>query len=163
MIATKTAKRIMGVKVERIVDDCPDLSHLGEYTSRPAEDAVTIDRQERGDMGRHEFRYFIASMSAEDTGNPKSVEQDYERCEAYNRGEWCMMGVQAVATIEVNGIRQTIRSGGLWGIESDSGSDYFGEVGEQELDDLRGMLAELGFSAEEIGEACDEVDTAGDD
>ena len=162
MNATAIGKRIKSVQVVRVADRDPDLSHLGEYSSRPGADDVTIDREERGDMGRGEYRYFIAAMSGEDTGNPESVEQDYARCEAYNRGEWEMVGVYAVAEVVVNGTTQAVRSAGLWGVESDSGDAYFAEVGGEELAELSGILAELGFTPEQIAEAFAEVEPAGE-
>lgn len=38
------AKRIISVKLKRIVDDSPDTSYLGEYSSRMASDWYSIDR-----------------------------------------------------------------------------------------------------------------------
>lgn len=120
------------VKVETDIDaDFSD--YLGEYASTLGPDDRTIDREERGDMGRGEHRYFVAAMSGEQTGNADSVEQDYQRAEAYNRGEWCMVGVYAVANIRIHTPQggyssiQTIRTPGLWGIESDSTDDYIAE------------------------------------
>jgi|SRR5579862_1898222 len=70
-----------------------------------------------------------------------------DRLEAYKRGEFGLVGVQAVATIEVpvDGcvVVQEIRSPGLWGIESDSGDDYFEEVFQKERETLLDMLCEL--------------------
>ena len=88
------AKRILSVKVEWKHDESPDYSHLGEYSNHEGPDS--IDRKERGDMGRHEYRYFIPGMTAEQTGNPESPEQDYQRmvlsgvlCRCIGRyGQW---------------------------------------------------------------------------
>lgn len=124
------------------VSDCdPDLSHLGEYSDSP--DAIHIDRQERGDMGRNEPRYFNAGC-----GDPEYIEQDYKRAESYNAGQWAMIGIRAKVTLEIphgdSRIMQTIESPGLWGIESDSGEDYFQEVFKEESNILAGMLEALG-------------------
>jgi len=162
MSETKTDKFIKSVRVIRTPDDCSDLSHLGEYSDRPGADDVTIDRAERGDQGLYEYRYFIATMSAKDTGNPHSVEQDYERMESHNRGDWGMISIRAQAKIIVNGTCQTVRSGGLGGIESDSGDHYFSEVGGGELAELGVTLVELGFSEEEVADAFAEVDASGE-
>ncbi len=35
---------------------------------------------------------------------------------------------------------QEIDSGGLWGIESDSGEDYFKEVAGEQIDEIEGYL-----------------------
>lgn len=138
--------RFESVKIERMIDDNPDFSWIGEYTSAPGPDDRTIDREERGDCGRGEYRYFVATNSAEDTGNPNSVEQDYERMEDYNRGGWCFVGIRAVAVVYVNNVKQELSSGGLWGIESDSDNSYFAEVGREQLEELRGILQTLGFA-----------------
>lgn len=151
-------KKIRAVEVKREVDDCPDLSYLGEYTSQPGDDDKTIDREERGDRGRHEYRYFVAAMSGEDTGNPESVEQDYRRMEDYNRNEWCMLGITAVAQVSLNGVIQTIHSGGIWGIESDSDKDYLEEMAQEQLNELREQLKAIGFKANQIDNAFSHVE-----
>ena len=161
MNATKTAKRILSVKVERIDDYHGDISELGHYSGKPGADDVTIDRVARGDCRQNEYPYFIAAMSAEDTGNPQSVEQDYQRAEAFNRGEWSYMGVRAVAVVEVLGVRQTVTSGSVWGLESDSDDGDFAEVGAGELDSLHDILAELGFTGKDIDAAMSGVNRAG--
>lgn len=143
-------KEILSVKVVRETDCDPDLSYLGEYSRNPGKNC--IDREERGDSERGQFRYCNVTMSAEETGNPESVEQDYKRLEAYNRGVWEMVGVYAVAEVIVNEVIQTIRSGGLWGIESDSW-EYFKEVEKEQLAELVAELEAVGFAEAEIVEA----------
>ncbi len=106
-------------------------------------------------MGWHEYRYFNAALSAEETGNPESVEQDYRRMETLNRGDWCFIGIYAVAEVQLQtrGTIQTIRSPGLWGIESDSGDDYFDEVGKEELASLVSELQAAGFTRAQVKRA----------
>lgn len=145
---SKQAKRIESIRVIREVDIDPDLSWLGEYSNEPGANA--IDRQERGDMGRNEFRFCNITLSGEQTGNPASVEHDYRRLEDYNRGGWCMMGVYAVAEVIIGGTIQRIRSGGLYGVESDAGNDYWAELGREQLAELADILKELGFSPRSI-------------
>lgn len=119
-------------------DDCPDLSFLGKYSDTPAEHH--IDRKERGDMGRNEFRYFNAGC-----GDPEYIEQDYRRMEAYNAGEWHMIGIYARVELNINGTIQTIRSGGLYGIESDSGVDYLTEIYQEQCAELVEILESMGI------------------
>jgi hypothetical protein len=123
-------------------DDDPDLSWLGKYSSTDAPHA--IDRQERGDRGRGELRYFIPTNIGEETGNPDSPEQDYQRMESYNRGDWCMTGIKASVTLQIphgdGFISQTIESPGLWGVESDAGEDHLQEVFRDECSILASML-----------------------
>jgi hypothetical protein len=65
------------------------------------------------------------------------------RKEAYDRGDWHMIGVQA--RVEIAG--HVFESPGLWGIESDAGESYLCEAFEEEkaelLDTLRELCAEV--------------------
>lgn len=83
------------------------------------------------------------------------AEQDYDRMEAYNRGEWCCYGVRATAEVFVNGVRQNLRSAGLWGLDSDSEESYFAEVEEEQMEELRDILAALGATVPEAAQAVD--------
>ena len=146
----KSKPRILSVRIERAVDDSPDTSYLGEY-SNTAETEWAIDRQERGDQGRNEHRYFNPTMSPEDTGNPDSPEQDYQRMESLNRGDWCCLGIIAKAEVVLTGgVVQTLHSGGLWGTESDSGEDYLLSIEKEELANLRTELEAVGFGKRAI-------------
>jgi hypothetical protein len=78
-------------------------------------------------------------------------QNDYEdRKEAYRRGDFSFVGVRAEAEITVDGIIQTIVSGGLWGIESDAGDEYMQEVAGDEYNDLRKILKTLGVPTSEL-------------
>jgi len=91
---------------------------------------------------------------------------NYERAEALDREAWCFIGIRAQAeiTIDENHHRsswavQTIHSGGLYGIESDSDPDYLSEIEKEELDELRSILTSLGFSQRAIAVAFKTVAT----
>lgn len=145
--------RILSVTVKRVQDESPDLSWIGEYGNSPKSPAA-IDREERGERGHGEYRYFNPQLTGEETGNPQSPEQDYERMEAYSRGEWCMLGIIAEAEVQFTATTvQTISSGGLWGIESDGGADYFTEVEEEQLSALADELAAMGIGKRAIAYA----------
>ena len=73
-----------------------------------------------------------------------------DRKEAYKRGDFSFVGVRAEAEITVDGISQTITSGGLWGVESDAGDEYIKEVGGEEYNDLRKILKTLGVPTSEL-------------
>ena len=111
------------------------------------------------------FRYFNSGSvdkSNTDEENRTYAKQDYERMADLDRGCWGFVGIRAEAEIAIpngNGSAtlQTIRSGGLWGIESDSGDDYFTEVGNEELADLKTQLHALGFSKRAIAAAFRDV------
>ena len=70
--------------------------------------------------------------------------------EALERGMWGYIVVVARAAVVVNGVTQTLSSGGLWGVESDSGTEYFAEMERNELAVLRRVLRGLGFSSQAI-------------
>jgi len=61
-----------------------------------------------------------------------------------------MLGIMAEAEISSEGVIQQIRSGGLWGIESDSGGSYFLEVAEEQYDELAAILKDFGISKKDI-------------
>ena len=109
-----------------------------------------------------EYRYFnSASVDSHNTPeeNRKYARQDYERSEQLNAGNWYYIGIRAEAAVSVDGnnpqggVTQTITSGGLWGIESDSGRDYLESVEKEELADLKTQLLALGFSKRAISTA----------
>jgi hypothetical protein len=127
------------------------------------------DCDEHGDMERNEYRYFNPSFNyvsstgkIQDGLTPEDVRkytrQDYERMESANRGDWCFLGIRAEAEISIPSgpgysTLQTIHSGGLWGIESDSDKSHFAETEANELADLRTQLYALGFSKRAIASA----------
>ena len=141
-----------GIRIDKIVivhetDTCPDMSYLGEYSDEPGPDDRTIDRKARGHCGRDGYRYFIAEMSGEETGNPDSVEQDYRRAEALNNGEWYSMGIWAQAEVSyADGPHaERLRSAGLWGIASDDDSGTITETENEQLDELYSHLEVFGI------------------
>jgi hypothetical protein len=128
----------------------------------------------RGTWDRREYRYFNPSQNYVDEWGElidentaeevrKYVAQDYARMEGLQAGEWGFIGIRAKAEIAMpNGghtsagptaTLQTITSGGLWGIESDSEEDYLKVVEGQELADLRTQLYALGFGKRAIAAA----------
>ena len=73
-----------------------------------------------------------------------------DRYRQYQNGDFVFVGIRAEAEIVVNGVCQTIASGGLWGIESDSEHQYLSEVEHEEVDQLKAILQSLGFSDSEL-------------
>ncbi|MGO8717740.1 MAG: hypothetical protein ACLQMO_00810, partial [Acidobacteriaceae bacterium] len=61
----------------------------------------------------------------------------HDRRQQYDNGDFGFIGIQAEAEIVVAGVCQTITSGGLWGIESDSTTDYLSEIEKEEIEQLR--------------------------
>jgi hypothetical protein len=134
------------------LDDDPDLSYLEHE----------VDEEERRIV--NSCAYSNEDIKALGWDTVKGyVEEDRERLAAFNRGNWWMVGIRAEAEILTGGDRgylliNRIKSGGLWGVESDSDEAYFREVEEDELANLRDVLTELGFPAEEIDAAFAETE-----
>jgi hypothetical protein len=138
-----------------MIDDNPDTSYLGEYSFHRAK--FSFDREFLGDMNRGEFRYFnpyVNPLTGKTQKEKKNLyidaKRDYERMESLKNGNWCYIGIRAEAEININGVIQEITSGGLHGIESDSGRDYIEEIEKEELNNLKSQLKEIGFSEGQI-------------
>lgn len=104
-----------------------------------------------------EYNYFKPYAGGELEGSDNYIKygkQDFERMEGLNNSNWCFIGIIAKTEIRAkSGTLQTITSGGLWGIESDSGKDYLDQVGKEQLEGLRKELESLGFKENEIDKA----------
>lgn len=175
----KNKNHIETVRLETVADESPDMSFLGKY-SNSAETEFAIDREERGDCARNEYRYFnpgsvekfnpAASWIPADVADKhthweaamrSNAEADYKRAESGNAGQWSMVGVIAKAVVRsASGVTQTLRSGGLWGVESDSSKEYLAEVEGNELGALRQELEAFGFSARSIAYAFKNISRA---
>jgi hypothetical protein len=125
-------------------DDCCDCEGTG---------LVPYTCPERG----REYRFFMPYAGGEKPGTDdyrKYGLEDFKRMESYNRGHWHYLGIIAKAEIvSPQGVCQTIRSGGLWGVESDSGHEYLAEVEGEELAALKAELTALGIGARAIAHA----------
>jgi len=119
-----------------------------------------------GDMERNEYRYFNGNVENYKGETPEKireyVRQDYERNERLNRGDWCYIGMRVEAEIVIDNVCQEITSGGLWGIESDSGKDYLAEIESDELYELRKQLTAVDFSKRAIATACKNIERIDD-
>ena len=83
--------------------------------------------------------------------------------ESFNRGDWCFVGLRAEAEVQTGSdVVQRITSGGLWGIESDSGREHLEETQREELAQLKTELIGLGFSRRAIATAIKNVQEKGD-
>jgi len=160
--------RIESIVIQQILDECPDTSHLGEFTGRNQDG----DDLKRGSVFEHDkgnnrtLDYFVPMMSVEEhrkglvkmgysKGQAEEMSRsyckaDYERILALDRGDFCYIGIKAKAVVSIpipnnpGCVRlETLTSGGLWGVESDSG-DYLDEVAQEELNDLKSHLKAFG-------------------
>ncbi len=84
--------------------------------------------------------------------DPEYQEQDQERLEAWERGDWSFIGIQAKATIRVPAggtsfAIYTLTSPGLWSVEDDSGEEYLNSIFEEEKAALSEALVQIGQAA----------------
>jgi hypothetical protein len=92
---------------------------------------------------------------ADDDPDTSWLEQEgfEDRLAALKRGDFGFVGVRACAQIRfetsqggwING--PIVKSPGLWGIEDDSGEEYFREIGDDEAAELANMLKALNVAA----------------
>lgn len=109
------------------------------------------------------YRYFNPSDNY--TGEPAEdirsyVKQDLARMDALDNQNWYFMGVSATAEVwnPKTHVIQRIHSGGLWGIESDSGREYIESVEQEQLAELKTELTALGFSKRAIAKAFQNIE-----
>lgn len=164
------SKKIMNVTVKQLYDEDPDTSYLGNYTDRPEPWAIICQGEHEGKFvcelrakdklprpGR-KYNYFIAVAGDETPGTKnyrKYAKQDYERMDAFAREDWNFIGLRAEAKVQIGdgGLVQTITSGGLWGIESDSGKDELSRLAREQMAELESQLLALGFTRAEVKRA----------
>ena len=103
---------------------------------------IEIDRIETYDSHAHPLDYLFQ--------DPDYRAQDEARLAAWRRDEWHFLGIRARALIKIPyganpeyWVTAELMSPGLWGIESDSGEDYFRQVYQEEREILIAMLASL--------------------
>lgn len=137
---TKRAK-VVKIEVKRIVDENPDLSFLEttpEY--HYGKNGSEWDHVSEEDMWQIIKQYgsiWNACMAY--------AKHDKERLDAYNKGTWEMIGIRAVATIHIpvndDTVKiQTIESGGLFSIESDSDDSYVQDIGREQIAEVKNHL-----------------------
>jgi|SRR5579871_665923 hypothetical protein len=131
-----------------------DLESAIELLTEAADEVRECNCGNSGDMGRNEYRFFNPcheNYKGEERENiVKYCLQDYERMESLNNGNWCYLGIRAEAEVQTSNIVQEITSGGLWGIESNSGKEFIKETEQEELSQLRKELLALGFSRHQV-------------
>jgi len=144
-------------------DEYPDISFLGKFTDDAEPWAIVrADGDYLANLGAdyelpakgREFRFFRPYAGGEPEGTPTYLKyglQDWKRAEGLNRGDWYFIGIYAEAEVSYAIDRpghhrlEWLRSGGLWGIESDAG-DYLQEVARDELANLHKHLRAFGVS-----------------
>lgn len=146
------AKKISKIVVKRIPDYDSDLSYLGTFSDTKGK--YGIEHTEASQPTRS-YKYF----NADNVENMKEARQNYNRIMDYEKGNIIDYGVMAEAEImtqkEGNDYWKIdhITSGGLWGLSSDSGNQYFQDEAKNQLAELAETLAEFGFTQKEIKQA----------
>jgi hypothetical protein len=77
-------------------------------------------------------------------------EEFEDRRAEYKRGDFSFVSARAEADVVIEGILQTLQSGGLNGIESDSEQEYLDEIAAEEWKALRGVLKTVGVPTSEL-------------
>lgn len=161
---TKPKKSIRKIVVEVMEDPDPDLSYLGEISSTKRK--WSVDRQRKLKYAvSPRWRFFIPTNvptpdmnHSQKVATWKDVEAAYKRYELYLDMNWYMMGIKCTAKITVNGVCQSIHSGGIWGVESDCGREYQDQLESEELTDLANQLQSLGFSRKRVLKAMEKIE-----
>jgi hypothetical protein len=167
-------KKIESIKILHDYDDNSDTSFFGECSDVVKPGCIIRssrmfiedlpDDEHLPEKGR-EYRFFHPSDSGETVGSDnyrKYALQNYDRMEQLNNGYFHYIGISAEAKVLTsydgkNWLINTLSSGGLWGIESDSDSEYINEVQSEQLSELKDVLIEYGFTEQEINEKLSEV------
>ena len=149
-------KKIIKVTIKRMTDEGGEADFLGKYSENPGEPTKTIDRRVLKHYRPGQLPFFIS----ENTETYTESLVNYNRMEAGMRGDWCLIGIEAEAEVQFTGdLVQRLTSGGLWGIESDAGEEYFETIQQEQLEELEGELLAVGFTLEEIVAAFENVET----
>jgi len=160
--------KLESVEIKLVADDSPDTSFLGEYTDSPDPWAIVRcegeylenlgDDYELPSKGRV-CRFFKPYAGGEKPGSKEYQEygkQDFKRMEQLNDGEFSFIGIRACANVsystgQENRRLDILESGGLWGIESDSGHDYLEQIAREQLDDLKQHLQQFNVATKGFG------------
>ena len=139
----ESVKRAKAIKIEvkRITDEDPDLSFL-ETTP---EGHYGIDGSGWVHVSEEDIKEIVEKYGSIWNACTAYAKKDKERLDTYNRGVWEMIGIKAVATIHIpagdNTVKiQTIDSGGLFGIASDSDDGDIQEIGRDQIDEVKNYL-----------------------
>lgn len=137
-------KRIVSIRVKQIPDPAPDLSWL--ETRIDGGRIVSSCRYSDADIAKYGLDRVLGW-----------ADEDGRRLADYG-DTWHMIGVVTEATIQTSDdgrtwLANTVRSMGIWGVESDSTEDYLRELEREEIEGLRAALVDLGFPASQIQQA----------
>ena len=116
-------------------------------------------------MSSDVYNFFTPEAGGEAEGSKdyqKYGRQDFERMESYNRQQWYYTGIMVEATVSTPKVDRCCRleefvSGGLWGVESDSG-DYLNDVLAEEIADLKQHLGHFNIDLSNFDELAKDLE-----
>lgn len=126
--------KIESITIKQHTDEMQDVSYLETKYDDDAHKILSSCR-----YGPKEIkRYGWAKVK-------RWIQEDMKRLEQFNRGELWQIGIVATCTVsypinKTDRRLETFTSGGLWGIDSDSGPEYFKQVEQEQLADLKEHL-----------------------
>lgn len=139
------------LRIERIwITWTPDTDGDPSFLDRTAEDHYGENGAAWNHVSAEQKRRVEAQYGSIWDACVAYAKQDAKRLKAFDDGEWHMMGCVAHAEVSYEespcGSRrlQVFTSGGIWGIESDSDSDFKGATEKDQLDDLKAHLQHFG-------------------
>jgi hypothetical protein len=109
---------------------------------------VEAPRIKRNAPQVEEIRIVVLDDDEPDTSFLDQDEFKDRRAE-YDRGDFKFVGVRADAEVTIEGVVQTITSGGIWGVESDA-EGQIRMLAEDEYADLRKILTSIGVSTSQL-------------
>ena len=146
--------RLETIRYVHQFDNSQSIDYLGEWRDRPDKEFNTVDNGIGPDLSMREYRFFVAA-NVEDA---QQAYKNYNRVRALSRGEWYFIGIYVKAELvfeneEGGGIVHSVRTPGVWGIESDGDKGYLSEIRSGQLETLIDMLSAMGISQEQIEQA----------
>lgn len=127
--------KLLSIKLIKAYDENPDYDMFGRYSNEYRDGAIETHRD-----GRY-YKYFIPMND-----DPEYALQDFKFVEECERSEHIAYYVYAEAEIEVLGVSQHIRSGGLYGIWDKVDESTY----QEEFNELKEILEDMGISEDEI-------------
>lgn len=145
-------KRIAKIELVRSPDYDGQFDYYGSFGNEPTSEFSIPHESDN----RRTLNWFNPCTDACESAAQAS--EMYARILAFERGEWHWQSIKAQATIETsyNGLdwlTNRIKSGGVYGIESDMPESEKHDIETEQLDELVDTLKALGFTTEEIEQA----------
>ena len=122
--------KVESVKINWIIDEYPDISYLESSIKNGVVDSC---------------RYTQEDYEEDPEQVKQWIRQDTQRLNSYG-DDWVNYGCMAEAVVSYPISKQgdrrleTLTSGGLWGIESDSDDSYKTEIAKEQIEELKDHL-----------------------